>query len=57
MSDIMMLCLDCSTNANVKLNLEFDSYYCTKCNAWIEQKCEDSMCMYCSKRPDCPLSN
>lgn len=46
----------CST---CKFNLiyydEYDAYFCLKCNRWIESKCSDTSCKYCSKRPGKPL--
>lgn len=37
-------------------SIEYDAYYCSKCNKWLESKCEDKECKFCSKRPDKPLS-
>lgn len=33
----------------------YDSTYCTECNQWSEEPCEDEDCEYCSKRPPRPL--
>lgn len=34
---------------------EFDALYCGRCNRWIDSKCSDPHCSYCSKRPEWPL--
>lgn len=48
----------CST---CKFNLvyydDFDTYFCPRCNRWIESKCSDPTCNYCSTRPEKPLSD
>ncbi|MGY3188992.1 hypothetical protein [Lysinibacillus sp. TE18511] len=36
---------------------DFDSYFCPKCNSWIESKCSDPTCKYCSNRPETPLTH
>lgn len=36
-------------------NVQYDAYYCTKCNNWTERKCSDSDCGYCTKRPMKPF--
>jgi hypothetical protein len=33
-------------------NMRYDAYYVTKTRKWVEGKCKDPECMYCSKRPD-----
>lgn len=47
----------CST---CKFNLvyydDFDTYFCPKCNNWIESKCSDPNCKYCPNRTEKPLS-
>ncbi|SES44419.1 hypothetical protein [Psychrobacillus sp. OK032] len=35
---------------------DFDTYFCPKCNSWIESKCSDPNCKYCPNRPEKPLS-
>jgi hypothetical protein len=35
-----------------KLNTTYDAYYC--CNTWLENKCSDTECDFCNKRPDTP---
>lgn len=35
---------------------DFDAYFCPKCNNWMESKCTDSECEFCSSRPDRPLA-
>jgi hypothetical protein len=34
---------------------DYDSYFCPECNYWIEKKCGDPHCDYCSNRPYKPL--
>ena len=36
---------------NVLYSKEFDSYYCTSCDSWIEGGCSDADCSYCKERP------
>jgi len=38
----------------IKINDEFDSTYCELCDEWIEEKCGDRECGFCSKRPKRP---
>ncbi len=37
-----------------KYSAEYDTYYCEKCNLWLEEKCDDPTCQYCNKRPNYP---
>jgi len=32
----------------------WDSYYCKKCDIWLEDRCKDTECMFCSNRPKKP---
>lgn len=32
----------------------YDSYYCTDCNIWLDAKCTDTTCKFCSTRPEFP---
>jgi hypothetical protein len=32
----------------------YDAYYCEPCNKWIDEKCSDPECEWCSKRPERP---
>ena len=38
--------------------MEFDdfyaAYYCKKCDFWLEDKCEDPLCLFCKQRPEKP---
>lgn len=36
---------------------DFDSYFCAKCNRWMESNCGDPTCKYCAKRPETPLNH
>ena len=33
---------------------EYDTYYCEKCNVWLEDICTDRDCVYCNSRPVTP---
>ncbi|MBB4826321.1 hypothetical protein HNO89_003580 [Sporosarcina luteola] len=47
----------CSTcNFNLIYYDDFDTYFCPKCNNWLESKCNDPNCKYCCNRPEKPLS-
>lgn len=37
-----------------KFNDRHDAYYCETCDKWLEKKCNDDMCEYCTVRPDKP---
>lgn len=32
----------------------YDSYYCERCDAWVEARCGDPDCEFCRGRPDRP---
>jgi hypothetical protein len=32
----------------------YDAAYCSACNLWLEGRCSDPQCQYCSKRPAKP---
>jgi ribosomal protein S27AE len=34
---------------------KFDALYCGRCNRWVDSKCSDPRCVYCSKRPARPV--
>ena len=38
----------------IQYNEEFDAYYDDETNEWIEDKCDDPTCEYCTTRPDRP---
>lgn len=33
---------------------KYDAYYCELCNIWLEQKCSDTTCHFCTTRPEKP---
>lgn len=33
---------------------KYDAYFCDFCNKWLEEKCTDPECDYCTKRPNTP---
>jgi hypothetical protein len=36
-------------------SLESDAHFCVKCNRWLESRCRDPQCKFCSKRPARPV--
>ena len=34
---------------------DYDADFCPQCNAWLEAKCSDPTCVYCSWRPFIPM--
>lgn len=45
-------CYDCGSD--LRLIEELDTYVCDKCDIWVESKCSDKTCEYCTKRPNKP---
>ena len=39
-----------------EMNHDFDALYCRQCNRWIDAKCSDPACQFCSGRPKRPLA-
>jgi hypothetical protein len=39
----------------IELDWDYDAHFCRSCNRWIDSKCSDPQCSYCSKRPVRPL--
>jgi hypothetical protein len=48
-------CKCCGKVDMVLLNEMYDAYYCEKCNAWLEEACDDPNCMFCKNRPEKPI--
>ncbi|MDE6781147.1 MAG: hypothetical protein K2J40_06795 [Ruminococcus sp.] len=48
------LCPECNRK-DTFYYFRFDAEFCYNCNQWLEEKCPDPLCSYCSKRPDTPL--
>ncbi len=44
----------CACGAVTSLDYKFDAYACIPCNKWLETKCADSDCEFCSNRPARP---
>ncbi len=42
----------CSCGGAVRHSAVFDSFYCTRCFVWLEKKCSDVACEFCTKRPE-----
>ena len=38
----------------IRYNFQFDAYYDEEEDRWIENKCNDPECEYCSERPEKP---
>lgn len=34
---------------------KYDAFFCKNCNEWLETKCKDTTCEFCSKRREKPL--
>ena len=47
-------CSNAQTESFVPYSQMYDSYYCAECNKWLDEKCTDATCCYCSERPDKP---
>lgn len=50
----LLKCAVC--NKKVAHNELYDCYYCKYCNLWLETKCTDSECTFCTRRPEKPLN-
>ena len=37
--------------------VKYDACACLECNTWLEQKCYNQNCPYCSIRPDKPVND
>ena len=37
-----------------KYSEEHDCFYCDTCNKWLEDKCDDPICEFCTTRPESP---
>lgn len=45
----------CDTcGSELRMIEELDTYVCDKCDAWMESKCSDKDCQFCTKRLDKP---
>lgn len=50
--DMKTVCLCVKPELNTKKMCEkYDAYYDCITNKWLESKCKDKKCVYCSKRP------
>ncbi len=45
-----------SRGHKTRYNHRFDAFACLTCDEWLESKCHDPFCNYCSKRPKKPSS-
>jgi hypothetical protein len=44
----------CKCGTKIVYSSEYDAYYCDYCNEWMESKCDDPNCEYCTIRPATP---
>lgn len=47
-------CINCNSET-IRID-EFDCVACKKCMIWVEAKCSDDKCCFCSIRPDTPVN-
>lgn len=47
------ICPKCNSD-DWEYNEIYDAKYCFPCNIWLEKKCCDEQCEYCSHRPETP---
>lgn len=40
---------------DIAYSAEYDAYYNSKTNEWIDYRCHDPNCEYCTNRPDRPM--
>lgn len=45
-------CPECG--GKTKRNEKYDVYFCAACDVYSEERCGDTKCFYCSRRPDRP---
>lgn len=45
-------CKDCGSEK--QYSNKYDAYFCELCNKWLEEKCSDPDCEFCTKRPELP---
>jgi NADH pyrophosphatase NudC (nudix superfamily) len=50
--DVNRFCPDCG--GEKQYSSKVDTYYCELCNKWLEEKCTDPECHYCTTRPEKP---
>ncbi len=50
--DLKSKCLDCG--AERQYNYTHDTYFCSTCNKWLEETCDDEECEFCWGRPPKP---
>lgn len=42
-------CTQCGSGGT--RSVRFDAYYCVSCNEWLEDRCSDPSCNFCTARP------
>jgi hypothetical protein len=45
----------CDCEDKKSYSQEYDAYYCKSCDKWLEDKCDDPNCEYCTTRPQTPV--
>ncbi|MEK6800531.1 MAG: hypothetical protein AABY05_01230 [Nanoarchaeota archaeon] len=46
-------CPECGTKTCY--SEKYDTTFCSKCNKWLEDCCNDSGCEFCAQRPEKPI--
>ena len=41
-------------NERIEHNEQHDAYFCPRCRRWLERRCGDPTCQFCSQRPPRP---
>lgn len=41
-------------DSEIQYSNKYDAFYCELCNEWLDPKCEDPKCEFCSTRPNKP---
>lgn len=47
-------CPHCGSDKMMVRIDQYDAIACGKCHKWIEGRCSDERCEFCSKRPESP---
>lgn len=48
------LVFTCKKGHNTIHDETYDAYFCSICEEWVEKKCSDTACEFCTTRPDKP---
>jgi len=47
--------MTCDKDCKQTYSEQYDAYYCESCNTWLEDRCDDPECEYCTTRPPVPI--